>query len=357
MAATAVVLLLAACAGAGSATPTTSGPASSATATATSEPATATSGPATPAPTIEPPTTAPTAEPARPATVDDLLHLGRPIVLAHTGGEDEFPASTMFAFGESMNANVDALDLNVQLSRDGVLVVHHDGDVDGATNGHGKVADLDYADLHALDDAYWFTAECVCKDQPEAGYLYRGIRTGQRPPPPGYTADDFAIPTLRELVARYPTVPLNIEVKGEGAPAVAAARELLTELTDLGRLDATVVSSFDDTVIDAVRQMAPTVETSPGLGASSAWVLSNTPLPSGQRILQLPPRYQGVEVLTPDVIARSHAAGYVIWVWPDDRSLENADGYAGLLAEGMDGLNINFPATGVAAVEAFVAGH
>jgi hypothetical protein len=103
--------------------------------------------------------------------------------------------------------------------------------------------------------------------------------------------------------------------------------------------------------------MAPTVETSPGLGASSAWVLSNTPLPRGQRILQLPPRYQGVEVLTPDVIARSHAVGYVIWVWPDDRSLEDADGYAGLLAEGMDGLNVNFPATGVAAVEAFVAGH
>ena len=349
VAATAVVLLLAACARAGSATPSASGPATSGTAT---------SEPTTPAPTTEPtPTIAPATAPARPATVDDLLHLGRPIVLAHTGGEDQFPASTMFAFGESMKANVDALDLNVQLSRDGVLVVHHDDDVDGATNGHGKVADLDYADLRALDDAYWFTAECVCKDQPQSAYLYRGIRTGQRPPPPGYTADDFAIPTLRELVARYPTVPLNIEVKGEGAPAVAAARELLAELTELGRLDATVVSSFDDTVMDAVRQMAPTVETSPGLGASSAWVLSNMPLPSGQRILQLPPRYQGVEVLTPDVIARSHAAGYVIWVWPDDRSLENVDGYAGLLAEGMDGLNINFPATGVAAVQAFVAGH
>ena len=103
--------------------------------------------------------------------------------------------------------------------------------------------------------------------------------------------------------------------------------------------------------------MAPTVEISPGLGSASGWVLSGTPLPAGERILQLPPRYEGVEVLTPDVIARSHAAGYVIWVWPDDRSLENASGYASLLAEGMDGLNINFPATGVQAVEQFTAGH
>ena len=295
--------------------------------------------------------------PLPPATVDDLLHLGRPIVLAHTGGEDEFPASTMFAFGESMKAGVDMLDLNVQLSHDGVLVVHHDDSVEGATNGTGKVADLDYAAIRALDDAYWFTADCVCKDRPASDYLYRGMRTGERPPPAGYTADDFAVPTLRELIARYPDVPLNIEVKGTGEPAVAAARELISELTELGRLDATVISSFDDQVVDAVRAMAPSVEISPGLGAASGWVLSGTPLPAGERILQLPPRYEGIEVLTPDVVARSHAAGYVIWVWPDDRSLENASGYASLLAEGMDGLNINFPATGVQAVEQFISGH
>jgi glycerophosphoryl diester phosphodiesterase len=341
---TAVAVLLAACSSAAS---STGGETVTVPSTA---PATTTNSTTTAAATT-------TAAPARATTVEDLLHLGRPIVLAHTGGEDQFPASTMFAFGESMQAGVDMLDLNVQLSHDGVLVVHHDDSVDGATNGTGKVADLDYAAIRALDDAYWFTADCVCKDRPAADYLYRGIRTGDRPPPAGYTSDDFVVPTLRQLIARYPDVPLNIEVKGTGEPAIAAARELISELTELGRLDATVISSFDDQVVDAVRAMAPSVEISPGLAASSGWVLSGTPLPAGERILQLPPRYEGVEVLTPDVIARSHAAGYVIWVWPDDRSLENASGYASLLAEGMDGLNINFPATGVQAVDQFTAGH
>jgi glycerophosphoryl diester phosphodiesterase len=344
VATSAFVLLLTACASTDSSAPAATTGTSTAATTETTT-------------TVPPTTVTTTTAPSRARTVEELLHLGRPIVLAHTGGEDEFPASTMFAFGESMKAGVDMLDLNVQLTHDGVLVVHHDDAVDGATNGTGKVADLDYAAIRALDDAYWFTADCVCKDRPESAYLYRGIRTGQRPPPPGYTADDFAVPTLRDLVARYPDVPLNIEVKGAGQPAIAAARELMSELTELGRIDATVISSFDDEVVDAVRAMAPSVEISPGLGAASGWVLSDTPLPAGQRILQLPPRYEGVEVLTPDVIARSHAAGYVIWVWPDDRSLENASGYASLLAEGMDGLNINFPATGVAAVQQFVAGH
>ena len=338
-----IVALLAACSSAASST------VSETTIVPTTAPTT------TAAPTTAPTTT--TAAAPAATTVEDLLRLGRPIVLAHTGGEDQFPASTMFAFGESMKAGVDMLDLNVQLSHDGVLVVHHDDSVDGATNGTGTVADLDYAAVRALDDAYWFTADCVCKDRPAADYLYRGIRTGDRPPPAGYTADDFAVPTLRQLIARYPEVPLNIEVKGTGEPAVAAARELISELTELGRLDATVISSFDDQVVDAARAMAPSVEISPGLGAASGWVLSGTPLPARERILQLPPRYEGVEVLTPDVIARSHAAGYVIWVWPDDRSLESPSGYASLLAEGMDGLNINFPATGVQAVQQLTAGH
>jgi glycerophosphoryl diester phosphodiesterase len=97
------------------------------------------------------------------------------------------------------------------------------------------------------------------------------------------------------------------------------------------------------------------VETSPGTGASAAWVLNNTPLPAGQRILQLPPTFDEIQVLTPEVISRSHAAGYVIWVWPN--VTEDAALYADLLAMGLDGLNINFPATGVAAVQAFVAGR
>ena len=76
--------------------------------------------------------------PLPPATVADLLALGRPIVLAHTGGEDEFPGSTMFAFGESMKAGVDMLDLNVQLTHDGVLVIQHDDTVDRTTTAPAR---------------------------------------------------------------------------------------------------------------------------------------------------------------------------------------------------------------------------
>lgn len=303
-------------------------------------------------------TVAPTTEaiiPAAPApTIDDLLAYDRPIVLAHTAGEDEFPASTLFAFDQSVLAGVDMLDLNVQLSKDGVLVVHHDDTVDRATNGTGLVAEMTFAELSALDDAYWFTADCgVCTDQPVESYLYRGIRTGERPPPEGYTPDDFAIPSFEQLVDRFPLLPLNVEIKGEGAPAEAAADELVRLLVDRNLVDRTVISSFDDEVVAHVHELLPEVELSPGLDASTEFVLGGTPLPFGMRILQLPPSYDGLEVITPDLVQKVADAGYVIWVWPNDRSLENLAAYTEFLEMGITGLNINFPAAGVQAVADF----
>ncbi|MCU1503493.1 MAG: glycerophosphoryl diester phosphodiesterase, partial [Ilumatobacteraceae bacterium] len=288
--------------------------------------------------------------PAPPSTIAALLALGRPIVLAHTGGEDEYPGSTLFAYGESAAAGVDMLDLNVMLTADGVLVVQHDDSVDRLTNGTGKVGEMSYASLSALDNAYWFTADGVGPGHPDEAYVYRGMRTGAKPPPPGDAPDDFAIPRFSDLVTRFPEMTLNVEIEGSGAPAAAAAAELAKELRDLDREDAAVVTSFDDATVDVFRTLAPNVEVTPGLGASAAWVLSGTTLPDGMRILQLPPRFGPTAVLTPASIAAAHGAGYAIWVWPNDRALENRVSYEQFLDDGIDGLNINVPTEGVAAV-------
>ena len=338
-----ILLAAAACSGddAGSGAGTTS-PAS--VATSVSTPSTAT------LPSTEP-------DPAPAATVEELLALGRPIVLAHTGGEDAYPGSTLFAFGESAAAGVDMLDLNVQVTSDGVLVVQHDDTVDRTTDGTGAVAEMTFAEVSALDAAHWFTADCGdCRDKPAADYLYRGMRTGATPPPEGYTADDFAIPSFEQLVERFPEFTLNIEIKGEGAPAMAAADELARLLTALGREDASVVTSFDDEIVRYFHGLLPDVEISPGLDATTAWVLGRTPLPDGMRILQLPPDYNGIDVITETLVADSTAAGYPIWVWPNDRDLENVESYRAFLELGVTGLNINFPTDGVIAVDDFTNG-
>ena len=299
-------------------------------------------------------TSAPTAD--DPLTIQELLDLGRPIVLAHGGGEDQYPHSTPYAYAESVKAGVDMLDFDVQLTADGVLVVQHDDDTGRTTNADLPINDTDYEDLAKLDNAYWFTAACTCTGQPDSAYTLRGVRTGDVPPPAGYSPDDFIIPRFEDIVERFPNMPLNIEIKGSGGYAIYAAYEVARVLTDHDRLANAVVTSFDDTVVEAFHELAPTVEVTPGLNLSSAFILGGTPLPEGMRILQLPPEFSGIDVLTPEHIAASHAAGYVIWVWPNDHKYENPTGYAGFLQQSLDGLNINYPADGVQAVREFVAG-
>jgi glycerophosphoryl diester phosphodiesterase len=301
--------------------------------------------PPPPSTTPAPATSAPTTLAPRPVPIGELL--GKRVVLAHAGGDDDYPHSTPFAFGESVTAGVDVLDLDVRLSGDGVLIVHHDDDVDRTTDGTGPVAAMTYDQLHALDDAYWFNTVCnTCRNRPESDYTWRGVRTGAKPPPAGYTADDFAITSFRDLARRFPAMPLNIELKGQDT---AAATELAKELRELGRLDSTVVTSFEDDLITAFHALAPEVALSPGLKATTAWVLSGTPLPDGMRILQIPPVYNGITVLTPDLVAKAKAAGYVLWIWPNGGSYENADGYARLFAMDVDGVNASKPAAAVAA--------
>ncbi len=156
-------------------------------------------------------------------------------------------------------------------------VVQHDETVERQTESTATVAELTFEQINALDNAYWFTADCVCKDKPDSAYLYRGIRTGAKPTPAGYIPADFAVPRFSDLAKKYPTTPLNIEIKGSGPAAFPAAAALAKELTALGRLDAAVVTSFDDSVVDEFRRLAPNVELTPGLGASSKWILNREP--------------------------------------------------------------------------------
>ena len=329
----------------------TNGPTGLSTTSNSSTSTSADSAATTSVPTTEPTTTAVPA-PRYAATIDALLHLGRPIVLAHTGGEDNFPGSTMYAYGESVKAGVDMLDLNVMQSKDGVLMVQHDNSIDRTTGGTGKVGDLTKDQLQALDNAYWFAADCGdCHDRPGPAYLYRGIRTGAKPPPAGYTADDFTIPTLTQLIERFPDIPLNIEIEGSGAPARAAADALLGVLRQSHRDKSSVVASFQDDIVAYFHGLAPDIEVSPGLAVMTAYVLQRTPIPDGMRILQLPPTFQGIAVITPALVARTIKEGLPIWVWPNDRALENLGAYRTFLGEGIAGLNINLPAQGVQAVK------
>src|SRR3954470_20997912 len=82
----------------------------------------------------------------------------RPQVFAHRGGCALGPENTLAAFDLGMAAGADGLELDVHLSRDGVVVVHHDEMLDRTTDGTGILALLTAAELARVDAGCRFVA-------------------------------------------------------------------------------------------------------------------------------------------------------------------------------------------------------
>ena len=270
-----------------------------------------TSPPATEPATTEAPSTS--SAPARaigPATVDALVALATPINLSHAGGDQAAPHSTMFAFREGVLAGADALEMDVQLTADGVLIVQHDDTVDKTTNATGPVAGFTLEEIQALDNAHWFSPECwPCQDRPVQEYIYRGIRTGDIEPPEGYSRDDFRVVTFREVAEAFPNLVLDVEIKGSFPDAVPAAEQLAAEIAELGLVDRTIVVSFDDDVIDVFHEISPDVAVSPGLTRLTEWFLNDAEIEPYFEVFQVPPFQGDIQVVDAETVQRVHDEG------------------------------------------------
>lgn len=80
-------------------------------------------------------------------------------VIGHRGAAAYAPENTLASFIKAEEANADWFELDVQLSKDGEVVVMHDDSVDRTTNGHGKVRDLTLYELKQLDAGSWKAPE------------------------------------------------------------------------------------------------------------------------------------------------------------------------------------------------------
>jgi glycerophosphoryl diester phosphodiesterase len=283
-------------------------------------------------------------------SIDDLLDAGRVLNIAHAGGDRVHPHSTLYGFGESVAKGADMLEMDVQLSADGVVVVIHDLTVDGTTNGTGPVADFTVAELQALDAGWRFCPGCPSSPT-DADYPWRGVATGEVAPPEGYGPEDFRIPTLAEVATAFPGLPLDIEIKGTAATgALDTAAALAEELVALGRVESSVVVSFDSEVVQAFHELAPDIEVSPGLVELVDWYFRDGSLAAHYRIIQIPPEYEGIEVLDAAAIDAAAQAGVVVWVWPSSRDQENTATYRSWIELGVDGIIAGDPAAMTAAL-------
>ena len=254
----------------------------------------------------------------------------RPQVFAHRGGCDLGPENTIAAFDIGMSTGADGLELDVHLSADRVVVVHHDKTLERTTNGSGPLAARTAQELERLDAGYWF--------QRDGAHPFRGQGIG--------------VPTLREVLARYRGVPTIIEVKVYTAGMGEAVAD---EIRRADALDYVCVAGYGLVSARAARAALP------GIAASAAQ--SEVRLAVYRSILRCPVRraayqtYQvpecaeGTRIVSPRFIRHAHSAGLKVQVWTVD---EEAD-MRRLLSWGVDGLISNRPDLAVRVRNEFLA--
>jgi glycerophosphoryl diester phosphodiesterase len=218
------------------------------------------------------------------------------------------------------------LEIDVHATKDRELVVLHDATVDRTTNGSGRVDAMTLAEIKALDAAYWFVPGCgTCHGRPASEYTLRGHATGNGKltkalRKQGFTANDFRIPTLREVLQTFPDDLINIEIKASAPQTTPYERELAALLQEFGRSSDTIVVSFTDNATEAFKAFAPEVHTAVGTAQAAAfWASAQGPLPGApnprHQALQVPIELNGITVVTPEFVQRAHANGLAVHVW------------------------------------------
>lgn len=254
--------------------------------------------------------------------VPPLATAHRPLRVAHRGASARAPENTLAAFREAIRLGADAIELDVQLSADGVPMVIHDDTVDRTTDGRGRVAALVSRDLRRLDAGAWFSAR------------FRGER----------------IPTLEEaLECARGRCGLNIEIKEPqgarrrsrrherpraGAGPEAIARAVARAVARSGFRDLLLVSSFSGRALQHARAAMPAVHL--GLLASR----SLRGLGAVHRSVRLFAVHPHVRLASARRVRLARRLGLVVLYWTvnDVRLMRR------LLALGGDGLMTDDPA-------------
>ncbi len=250
---------------------------------------------------------------------------------AHRGGAALRPENTIASFDYGLSVGADGLELDVHLTRDGVVVVHHDHTLDRTTDITGPLSSFTADELARADAGYWFR-------ESDGDVLLRSDATDRTIADPSefpFRGGGFGIPRLSDILRRYPDVPLIIELKDD-LPELA--RGAVDEIRAAGAVDRVSLGSFGSRALHAAREYEPRIAT----GASqeeTRWALYRSWIrwPLGNpsyREFQVPECAGGMTIISPRFITQAHRSGVLVKVW----TVNQRDDMQRLIRWGADGL-------------------
>lgn len=236
-------------------------------------------------------------------------------MVAHRGASAVEAENTLPAFEAAVRAGTDAVELDVRLSADGVVVVMHDALVDRTTDGSGLVRDLTLAQLRALRIT---TADGSAAKVPTLEETLRALS--------GRVAVDLELKQL----------PGEPDFEPDGSPLVDAT---LAVLAEVGFEGAVLLSSFDPAAIAHVRSLAPQLPTGLLVGPEVDVHVAMT-FARDQGHPWILPFVAAVEAAGAGYLEEAHASGMRVGTWIVDDPARAL----GLLRAGVDAVATNDPA-------------
>ena len=225
------------------------------------------------------------------------------MAIAHRGASSYAPENTFAAFDLALSMGARHIELDVEATRDGHIVVIHDDTVDRTTDGSGPVAGQTLEALQALDAGSWFGKEFA----------------GQR------------IPLFRDVLSRYKgRVHIHTEIKGRSAQLSQRTADLVRQH---GMTDQVTITSFQKVRLEEMRVYAPELP--------AGWLLAQ--VGDGEiaqaRELGLRQVCPRANIVTPELVRRLHAEGFAVRAWGVGTEVLMWQ----VVEAGADGMTVNFP--------------
>ncbi|HZG18368.1 MAG TPA: glycerophosphodiester phosphodiesterase family protein [Candidatus Bathyarchaeia archaeon] len=155
--------------------------------------------------------------------------------MAHRGWSGKAPENTLAAIQLAADEpGIEAIEIDVQLSKDGIPVVIHDFTLERTTNGNGFVGEHTYEELSVLDAGSWFSPSFA----------------GER------------IPSLEEVLRTVKgKCKVNIELKRPGNEYAGMERKVIDLITTFGMESEVMITSFHHETIRTIKEMQTQIPT------------------------------------------------------------------------------------------------
>ena len=272
-----------------------------------------------------------------------------PILIAHGGGNKEFPDNTLEAFynAYSVDENV-MMETDVSMTKDGVVILSHDTTIDRKTEFEGEIADWNYTDLMSQEVDFSYHHEN--KFANEAGVEVTPLDVEY---PVGVTArheTKFLATTLEELLVAFPDSRVNVEIKQSGAQGKKALNGVIDLLREHDAFDRVVVASFHDEIYDEFKRMQKAKEVpaefmySPctsGVVKFYVSFLLGMDIFFGDKIcvFQIPMEEYGFNLATKALVSRAHKHNLAVHYW----TINEKEDMRHLIKIGADGIMTDYP--------------